>query len=431
MRQFLLLILIPLLSFAGKSTPSVSELNLKDFPGIYLVAKPTKTTIHAFGTTDRSNKRFIDSSTQFLICSLTKQFTAVAVIKLLYERQNPKFRPSNKEEIVRFIQEQLHAPISKILNCNDPIWEGKAPDWIDHITLHQLLTHTSGVPDPSYEESFELKHLTNEDPSRLKLVSLFKEKKLDFQPGGQWKYSNSGYLLIGFIIERLSGMDLNQAFETLLFKPSEMSSTHLIVDGRFDTLRNRFPDLAMGHGWNLFAETLQLQEQNLFVNMTYPWSAGGVISTVEDLHKWNLALFKSNKILPSSITKMITQEHVQVKKDLFYGYGIGIRAGNYPLRYEHSGSIPGFKSGLYYYPDDDISVVWLTNVSERPEQVLEIKQNLNKQLSDISDPKKKAIFEKEFINKEYPFFLKHKGQFEVDKTLLQEIDAELQNTSYK
>jgi CubicO group peptidase (beta-lactamase class C family) len=269
--------------------------------------------------------------TKFRLGSITKQFTAASIL-LLEERGK--------------------------LNVEDPVkkYMPDAPAAWDKITIFNLLTHTSGIPNftgfPDYRK-LEPFSATAEE-----LVARFRDKPLDFQPGEQWSYSNSGYVVLGYLIEKLSGDSYAHFLEDNIFKPLGM------VDSGYDSNSTVIPNRASGYAPN---------KDGLvnagYIDMTIPLSAGGLYSTTEDLLRWEQGLFGGKLLSPDSLKKMTTP----FKND--YGLGLGIRSVNGHEEIAHGGGIEGFNTMLAYYPDDKLTVVVLANVNGSPPQ--EIAANLH------------------------------------------------------
>jgi CubicO group peptidase (beta-lactamase class C family) len=176
------------------------------------------------------------------------------------------------------------------------------------------------------------------------VVAFFKNEPYDFSPGTKWNYNNSGYFLLGYIIEKVSGQTYTDYILNNLVKKARLTNTS--VDRLDSILTNR----AMGYsrvpnGWRN-AE---------YISMEFPYSAGAIVSTVEDLYRWNKALYSGKIISPALLTKMTTP---YMNK---YGYGLGVDTFETHKRIGHGGGIPGFVSYDVYYPMDNIHIVVLSN----------------------------------------------------------------------
>ena len=310
-------------------------------------------TIYAtgFGVADNSKTpaQACTPDTQFFIGSVTKQFTAAAVLHVLYARLGTALR------------EALHKPLSQYLTEADPIWAGDMPAWANHVTLHHLLTHTSGIASYTSLESF--KSNRGNPISIMALVSIFKNEPLKFEPGAKYEYCNSGYFLLGEVVTRLSGMSLSQYLANHFFKPLGMTHTFLPDEGTGRTMKDSgyYPNLARGYACNIdnsLAEILDYEHNSA------PRGAGGIVSTVHDLLIWNRNLHKSRVLTPEVTTLMLTEHVIKDPKNpnSFYCYGIGKTIQNGELVFEHNGGIPGFHTMLSYNSSSQLSFGSFQNV---------------------------------------------------------------------
>jgi CubicO group peptidase (beta-lactamase class C family) len=223
-----------------------------------------------------------------------------------------------------------------VSNC-PPAWQA--------ITLHHLLTHTSGIPDyyasPDWS-SFQGKPMTPAD-----LMALFIDKPLDFQPGKNWKYSNSGYIVLGNIIERVSGNTYETFIKENILDPLNMANTGYL---------NNPEDLAVGY--KNATEDLPAP----FEDMSGLYAAGGLYSTTGDLYLWDQAIY-NDKLIPKGFrARMLTSYATSSLYDgSSYGYGCFIDeiAGHKAIF--HTGRIEGSTSLNLFYPDDKVIVIILSN----------------------------------------------------------------------
>lgn len=255
--------------------------------------------------------------TKFRLGSVTKQFTATAIL-LLQERGK--------------------------LSVQDPICkyvEGCPPAWSE-VTIHHLLSHTGGIPNftsfPDYLPKMMMPVTTQE------MIARFKDKPLDFKPGEKWSYSNSGYFLLGYVIEKVAGESYESFVQQNIFEPLKMKSTGY---DHFDTiLKNR------ATGYSLKKGTMV---NSLYIDMTQPYAAGSLYSTVEDLFLWNEALYSDRLLSGKSREAMMTP----VKND--YGYGLAIQTKWGRKMISHGGGINGFSTFIARFPDEKVTVVVLRN----------------------------------------------------------------------
>jgi CubicO group peptidase (beta-lactamase class C family) len=255
--------------------------------------------------------------TKFRLGSITKQFTAASIL-LLQERG----KLSVQDPICKFFD-----------NC---------PESWKEITIHHLLTHTGGVPNftsfPDYQKTMMIP-VTMES-----LVARFKDKPLDFKPGEKMSYSNSGYVTLGYIIEKVAGESYESFLQKNIFGSLKMSNTGY---DRHDTvLKNRATGYSFRNGKRVNSE---------YLNMTIPHAAGALYSTVEDLFAWNEALFSDKLLSAKSREAMMT-----VDKDN-YAYGLAVNQQFNRKMVSHGGGINGFNTILARFPEEKVTIVVLRN----------------------------------------------------------------------
>jgi CubicO group peptidase (beta-lactamase class C family) len=267
------------------------------------------------------------TDTVYRVGSITKQFTAAAIMQLIEQGKM-----------------SLDDPIEKFLP-DYPI-RGR------HITIRHLLNHTSGIR--SYT-SLGLKFLavTRQDLRHEDLIALFKDEPDDFQPGEKWLYDNSGYYLLGVILEKVTGDKYGEYVQRQLFAPLGLSST--IYCDVEPIVKNRASGYQIG---------LDKQLRNAdFISMKNPFAAGSLCSTVKDLVAWTSALAGGKVVTAASYAQMIAPTKLADGKEQAYGFGLmpGQLEGHPQIA--HGGGINGFASMLMYFPKDDVTVVVLTNSS--------------------------------------------------------------------
>ena len=258
-------------------------------------------------------------NTKFRLGSVTKQFTAASIL-LLEERGKLK----------------VEDPIKKYLPDAPAAW--------DKMTIFNVLTHTAGIPNftgfPDYA-SLEPFATTPE-----KLVARFRDKPLEFEPGEKWNYSNSGYALLGYLIEKISGESYESFVQKNIFTALGMK------DSGYDSNSAVIARRASG-----YSPTPNGLVNAGFVHMSIPYAAGALYSTTEDLLKWEQGLFGGKLLSAASLQKMTTP----FKND--YAFGVGVHTVNGHKVIDHNGGIEGFSTMLAYYPDDKLTVVALANMT--------------------------------------------------------------------
>lgn len=258
--------------------------------------------------------------TKFRLGSITKQFTAASIL-LLQERR----KLSVLDPICKYIPE---CPKS---------WEP--------ITIHHLLTHTSGIPsytDVKSPEEFRKLGLTSVTPAGF--VDSFKSKPLEFPVGEKMKYDNSGYFMLGYIIEKVSGQSYAAFLQENIFGPLKLAGTGYDTHDRIIKMR------ATGYSWKNNAKV-----NSDYLDMTVPYAAGSLYSTVEDLFAWNEALFSDKLLSAGSREAMMTVN----KND--YAYGLAVNRQFNRKMVSHGGGINGFATFLARFPDEKLTVVVLSN----------------------------------------------------------------------
>lgn len=268
------------------------------------------------------------------IGSVTKQFAAAALLKLVDDG-----KVSLDDTLEKYLPDYPNA---------------KA------ITIMQLLNHTAGVK--SYTDIADIMNgPIRRDVSTAELIDTFKDKPIDFVPGADWAYNNSGYVLVGAVIEAVSGMSWDAYLSSALLVPAGLKHTQYGADDRVIA--------GMVQGYSKAAETVV---PAAFLSMTQPHAAGALVSSVDDLHRWNRALHGGTLLKAASYRAMITPIGKAVDHD--YGFGIGVSSLRGTPMLSHGGGIFGFSSHLLYLPDEPLSVVVLQNSdSSRDAAVIAIK----------------------------------------------------------
>ena len=292
----------------------------QNFMGAVLVARGDEILLSkGYGEADLEWHIPNTPETRFRLGSLTKQFTA-ALILLLEERGKLA----------------IEDPLSKHLPDAPAAWSG--------ITLHHLLTHTSGMPNvtslPEFAK-FSVFPATVEQT-----IALVRDRPLDFVPGERMSYSNSGYLVLGHLIERIAGQDYASFLNANILDPLGMTDTGL--DSNATIIPRRAAGYSPGPNGLVNAG---------FVHMSVPHGAGAMYSTTQDLLRWERGLFGGKVISASSLKKMTTP----FKNN--YALGVSVITLNGKTRITHGGGIQGFNTALAYDPDPRITVVVLANVN--------------------------------------------------------------------
>ena len=297
-----------------------SYVSSKKFMGTALVARNGKVVLSkGYGSADLEWDIPNSPSTKFRLGSITKQFTAACIL-LLEERGKLK----TDDLVKKYIPD--------------------APAAWDKITIFHVLTHTSGIPSFTSFPDYESTEATPTTPE--KLVARFKDKPLDFQPGEKWSYSNSGYVLLGYLIEKISGQSYSDFAQQNIFTPLGMKDSG--YDSNSAIIMHRASGYAPGPNGPVNAG---------FVHMSIPFSAGALYSTTEDLLRWEEGLFGGKLLSAASLQKMTTP----FKEN--YAFGLGVQTVKNHKVISHGGGIEGFNTSLAYYPDDKLVVAVLGNLN--------------------------------------------------------------------
>ena len=281
------------------------------FMGSVLVATDGKIIFSkSYGMADLEWNVPNSPTTRFNIASMTKQFTAASIL-LLEDRGKLK----TDDLVKKYLPD---APAS----------------W-DKITIYHLLTHTSGIREDAakYEPG---------TPDKL----VFNDRPLNFQPGEQLAYTNLGYIVLGYLLERISGQTYEEFVQENIFKPLGMKDSGLM------SFVSIIPRRASGY-WPGSNGTENADRPDARMG----FSSGSLYSTTEDLLRWEEGLFGGKLLTPASLRKMTTP----FKSD--YACGLYVKRVNGRLMIEHDGNNIGFNSDMAYYPEDRIAVIVLANLN--------------------------------------------------------------------
>nr|WP_281168574.1 serine hydrolase [Psychroserpens burtonensis] len=296
-----------------------------DVPGVsILVAKDGKAIYSkGFGSANLESALKADPKNVFEIGSITKQFTAVAILML--EEQG---KLSIDDAITKFIP--------------DYPTQGKT------ITVHHLLNHTSGIKSYTNMPSFMV--LARTDMTPIELIDKFKNEPMEFDPGTQFNYNNSGYILLGHIIEVASGQSYEDFIQANIFDTVGMTNSY------YGSMIKLIPNRARG-----YSETETGYRNADYLSLTLPYAAGSIMSTTADLLKWQNAISANTFIKRSSLDKAINGSTLESGEAISYGYGWIKGAVNGSPTVEHSGGIFGYSSNGIYLPEENVYVIGLTN----------------------------------------------------------------------
>lgn len=262
-----------------------------------------------------------DANTVFQIGSVTKQFTAAVVMKLQEEGKL-----------------SVHDTLSKYF---------PSVEYAKKITLENLLTHTSGLYDYVADIDDEDSAIACHPIDKQLVLDLIFKHDLYFEPGTEYRYCNSGYYLLGLIIEKVSGKSYEQNVRDIIFTPLQMN--HSFFDFRNSA------DTNIATGYQEITNTYQNEATAWRWDSTVSFAAGAIYSTTTDMYKWVQAIAQK-KILTAASWKAMLTPHLNN-----YGYGINVDTIFRKSAYTHGGGIPGFISYLCYFPADDVTIILLCN----------------------------------------------------------------------
>jgi CubicO group peptidase (beta-lactamase class C family) len=297
----------------------------RDDPGAaVIVVKDGKTIFRkGYGLANLELGVPVEPDMVFRLGSITKQFTAVAILMLADQG-----KLSLDDDLTKFLPDY--------------------PTKGQRITIEQLLTHTSGIKN--YTSLPEWLAVWRKDLTVKEIIDLFKDQPMDFAPGEKWSYSNSGYILLGAIIEKVSGQTYQEFIEKNIFTPLGMKHSY------YDNTARIIPRRVEG-----YSKTNEGYQNAAYLSMTQPFSAGSLMSSVDDLALWDAALYTEKLVKPQSLKRAWAPRLLNNGKSAHYGYGWSMSAYEGHPIIEHGGGVNGFTTYALRMPADRIFVAILTN----------------------------------------------------------------------
>ncbi len=300
---------------------------MKAFTGAVLVAQDDRVLLsQGYGWADQEQRIATVAATRLPIASLTKQFTAAGVLQL-------------QDRGLLHVTDRIAAYLDVVPRA----WRT--------ITLQQLLVHTSGIPD--YFELPGFAALSTQHPTPEQLIDLFRNAPLDFPPGSDWEYCDSDYVLLGHVIERVSGQKYGDYVREHICAPLGLAETGYAPGG----------GTPQATGYSAWGQLAPVDDPPTL------YSCGGLVSSVGDLHRWHRALLTGTPQVasPAAIRSMFTwyaAANAPGGPDTGQGYGYGwmIDTAAKYRRYWHPGAIDGFVAYAAMYPDYGLSVIVLSNL---------------------------------------------------------------------
>ena len=295
------------------------------WPGLALAIEHKGTTnSRVFGLADLEHETPVQPKTVFRIGSVTKPFTATLILKL-------------QEMGMLLVEDKVAQHLPDL------------PSHYHAITIHQLLTHTSGLP--SYSTLPEFRRRIREDLSQAEVLALIKNLPLRFEPGTEHEYCNSGYNLLGLIAEQVTGHPYEEAINEHVLQRLGLDHT------TYDSTSRIIPNRASGYVWDG-----EGNQNAPYLSMGLPGAAGGLVSTVGDLLKWQRSLGDGGFLSTQSIAMMRNPTVLSTGEEIPYAYGMGLFEFEGQLKLRHGGGINGFSSIVTSYPTRDLAIAVLTNI---------------------------------------------------------------------
>ncbi|HTA65503.1 MAG TPA: serine hydrolase domain-containing protein [Xanthomonadaceae bacterium] len=283
---------------------------------------------HSWGLRDRERHLPATRDTHYEIGSITKQFTAAAILQL---QEAGKLHID--DTLATYLPDAPHA---------------------GEVTLRQLLSHTSGMPN--YFDAPDIERIATRPIAFDRLIALVAGKPLDFAPGSEWAYSNTGYILLGRVIELVSHESYRHYVQTHLLDPTGMSQTFHVAE------ETQLPLMAIG-----YRRRNGRTERAPTISDSFGWSAGHLVSTVDDLQKWNEALRNGRIVTAADYASMSTSVKTTDGADAGYGFGLFVDSIDDQPRVGHTGGSFGFTSADEYFPKQGLQIIAFTNNVEDPE----------------------------------------------------------------
>lgn len=334
----------------------------KNEPGaVVLISKGDKILFQkAYGLASLAPKRKLKTDMVFRIASMTKQFTSAAVLQLVEQ---------GKVSLTDTIQQYVpYYPVKQY-----------------PITIHHLLSQTSGIPD-FFDVDEDEYHLLAKEYTPKDMIAYFKDEPLLFEPGSKWAYSNSNYSLLNAVIEKASGMRKRIYMEQFIFGPLDMTSS---ATGDPDHVKKK--RIVTGYAEDvpgIFKEGPAMSK-----------SVGGVRSTVYDLYLWHRALHDKTVISEYVVSQLTTEKQINSGEGTGYGYGFFLKELQGSPTIQHGGNLFGFTTNGLYLPEEDLFVCVLSNT--KFDRTPEIADYIGSVMIDIPILIKKKSEIKRDVYKEY------------------------------
>jgi CubicO group peptidase (beta-lactamase class C family) len=311
---------------------SLDELVSPEFkptePGIAILIAKNRQVVYekAFGSANTELNTPLQPDMVFRIGSITKQFTAIAILQLAEQG-----KISLQDSLQKYIKD--------------------FPSKGYTITIENLLTHTSGIMDYSNADTTHNPYIEREDFTPQRIIKYFNYQPLEFKPGTKYNYSNSGYVLLAYIIEKVTGKNYHDYMEANVINRAGL--THTLYANENTIVPKRVRGYTRDRG---FYENAEYQ------TLSIGFGCGDLLSTVEDLYQWNNALLDYKLVKKETLDKAFTPFKLDNEIETGYGYGWFINEVNGKKCIHHEGQVSGFIAAEQYFPDNNVYVSIITNL---------------------------------------------------------------------
>lgn len=342
--KFVFFLLLPVFAWAQSPQQRLDSLcHAGNFPGlsVAIVNAEGKVSTYSSGWADVEKQRALKADDRFLQGSVGKTYVSAIALLLVQEGKL-----------------DLNKKVSDYLGQYD--WYAHIPNAAD-ITVRQLMTHTSGVMRYEFKPDF-LRDLTAQ-PERVwlpaDLLRYVLDEKASFAAGAGWEYSDTNYILLGMILEAITGKEYYRLVRERLLRPLRLK--HTLPSDRM--YLNRLVQGYAGTANEFGGKDLVIDSNGKFIiNPQFEWTGGGIYSTTSDLARWGKLLYEGAVI----DTGLLLRDAVPAKlgRDTRYGLGVIIRPTPHGIAYGHSGFFPGYLTEMYYFPSRRICIAVQTNCSD-------------------------------------------------------------------
>lgn len=349
-RFSLLFLLVTLVYFSAAQTARLQSLldsfrTAGNFPGLSaaIAYKDNTTVAFASGYNDKEEKIPLKTSDRLLQGSVGKTYVAAIALQLIREGKL-----------------QLDEKVSAYLETY--FWYPRIPNAAD-ITVRMLMNHTSGVMRYEFKKEFTTALTAN--PGKTwkpeELLFYILDEKASFAAGAGWEYSDSNYILLGMIIEKITGKKYYELLKTNILQPLRLKNT-------FPSEKRKLENLAQGYAGaeNDFGGKDKVigKDGEFIINPQFEWTGGGIYSTTEDLAKWGKLLYEGKAFDSALLTTMLNAVPARLGKDTKYGLGVIIRPTVLGEAWGHSGFFPGYMTEMLYFPQYHMCVAVQCNSSD-------------------------------------------------------------------